>query len=266
MLTDETVPAEGARYAASLVLLPGLWSGRDAWRGFATYLAHRGWECRVLDLRGTGGFAARAAALGEYLGGLSGPVVLLGHDAGASLALAAAGEARGRVAAVVLLAPLVPGSPGVRALTLEPRALVRIALGRTVRPPGERAAALAWGDLPPSVRAAAALRLGPDDAALVRDLLRARVPLHAAPVPALLVAGDRDPLLDPAAAAAIARTLTADVHVLPDAGHAILAGPAWQRAVGVVHRWIVQRLGAPLLETYAEAMADREAEEGGGDE
>src|SRR5712691_13543848 len=119
MLTDETVPPEGGRYAASLVLLPGLWAGRDAWRGFATFLAHRGWECRLLDLRGSGGFAARAAALEEYQGALPGPAVLLGHDAGALLA-AATGR---RATAVVLLAPLVPGSAAVRTLTLETRAL-----------------------------------------------------------------------------------------------------------------------------------------------
>ena len=31
--------------------------------------------------------------------------------------------------------------------------------------------------------------------------------------------------------------------------------------VAAVHRWIVQRLGAPLLELYPEAMAAREEEE-----
>jgi len=31
--------------------------------------------------------------------------------------------------------------------------------------------------------------------------------------------------------------------------------------VTLVHRWLVQRLGEPLLETYAEAMAKREADD-----
>ena len=258
MLTDEIVPPEGGRYAASLVLLPGLWAGRDAWRGFATYLAHRGWECRLLDLRGTGGFAARAAALDEYLGTLPVPAVLLGHDAGALLA-AASGR---RATAVVLLAPLVPGSAALRTLVLDARALLRLLFGRPLAPPGPSGRALAWGDLPAPVAAGVLRRLGPDDAAAVHDLLRRRVPLERTGVPALLVAGDRDPLLDPAAAVALADRLGAELAVLPAAGHALLAGPAWQQTVGLVHRWIVQRLGAPLLESYAEAMADRDAEEG----
>ena len=184
--------------------------------------------------------------------------MLLGHDAGALLA-AAGGR---RATAVVLLAPLVPGSAAVRTLTLETAGLLRLLLGRPLAPPGPSAQALAWGDLPPTVAAGVLRRLGPDDAAVVQDLLRRRVPLQRMGVPALLVAGDRDPLLDPAAAAALAGRLGAELSVLPDAGHALLAGPAWQRVVGLVHRWIVQRIGAPLLETYEEAMADRDAEEG----
>jgi hypothetical protein len=60
----------------------------------------------------------------------------------------------------------------------------------------------------------------------------------------------------------LTQALGADERVIEDAGHWILAGPSWQRTVDVVHRWLVQRLGAPLLELYPEAMAEREAEEG----
>jgi len=46
--------------------------------------------------------------------------------------------------------------------------------------------------------------------------------------------------------------------VLEGAGHWLLGDAGWQPAVSLVHRWLVQRLGEPLLETYAEAQADRE--------
>jgi pimeloyl-ACP methyl ester carboxylesterase len=80
-------------------------------------------------------------------------------------------------------------------------------------------------------------------------------------VPAVVVAGDRDRLLPADAAAAFARAAGADLLRLDGAGHWPLAGPRWQPAVATVHRWLVQRLGAPLLELYEEAMADRDAED-----
>ncbi len=263
MLIDEVVPAEASRYSACLVFVPGLWAGPDAWRGFATFLAHRGWECRLLDVRGLGGLAARAGALREYLASLPGRAVLIGHDAGALVALdAAAGE---RVAAVVLIAPLIPGERPVRALTLDFRNLARVALGRPVPPPRGQAAALAWGQLPEPTRAAVLARLEADDAAAVREIALGREVPAPGGVPTLVLSGDRDPLLTPERASVLARTLGADQRLLPATGHWPLAGPGWQATVAVIHRWLVQRLGEPLLETYAEAMAERDAEGDEGD-
>ena len=259
MLTDETVPAEGARYAAPLVLLPGLWARTQVWRGFATYLAHRGWECRVLDLRGAGGLEARARAVAEYLATLPAPAVLLGHDAGGLVAHEAARQAG--AAAVVMVAPLVSGDAATRGLVLNLRSLLGVALGWPVAPPGPEALAPVLAELSPSERVAVTARLGADDGAALRDLVRGRLAPHPGAVPTLVLAGARDPLLPAAAARALADAMGAELQTVADAGHWMLAGAAWQRAVGLVHRWIVQQLGAPLLELYPEAMAEREAEE-----
>jgi pimeloyl-ACP methyl ester carboxylesterase len=198
----------------------------------------------------------------EYVAALPGPAILLGHDAGALVVLAAAG--RERPAALVLLAPVAPGSRHARRLVRAPRSVLALLRGRPVAPP-TGAAAAAWLDLPG--RAAAGIRaaLGPEDAAAVRDVAWGRFRARPAPagVPALLVSGDRDRLLPPAEAAALARAVGAERRVLDGAGHWVLAGPAWQAAVAVVHRWLVQRLGEPLLELYADALADREAEDEG---
>jgi pimeloyl-ACP methyl ester carboxylesterase len=80
-------------------------------------------------------------------------------------------------------------------------------------------------------------------------------------VPALVVAGEHDPLLAPADAGVLAEALGAEIRVLVGAGHWPLAGPMWQGAVDLVHRWVVQTLGEPLLELHAETMAEREEEE-----
>lgn len=261
MLNVETVHAEGPRYAAGLVLVPGLWASAEEWRLFASFLAHRGWECHLVDVRPCrGGLAARATAIAQYAAGLAAPAILIGHDAGGLAALAAARPAG--AAAVVLLAPLVPGSRGARALIYSLAGLAALLRGRPVPPPAGRAAGLLAGELPEPMRARLLARLAPDDALVVREVAWGRTALApAGGVPTLVLAGEHDPLLPPAAAAALARTLGAEQQVLDGAGHWPLAGPAWQRAVDLVHRWLVRQLGAPLLELYAETMAERDADE-----
>ena len=262
MLSAETVHGESARYAAQVVCVPGLWASAAVWRGFAGYLGHRGWECHLVDVRPvSGGVEARAAAVAEYAAALPAPAILLGHDGGGLIALAAA--RRSPPAALVLLAPLAPGSRGARLLTLAPRSLLALLLDRRVPPPSGLAAA-AWLDLPGPARARVQPLLAPEDAASVRELLWGRLRLEPAPgPPALLVAGGRDRVLAPASAAPLARALGAELRVLETAGHWPLAGPGWQEASALVHRWLVQRLGEPLLELHAEAMAEREVEDDG---
>jgi pimeloyl-ACP methyl ester carboxylesterase len=260
MLTAESVHAEGARYAASLVCIPGLWAGPPAWRGFATYLGHRGWESHLLDLRAVpGGVEGRAAAVAGFVGELQAPPILVGHDAGGIVALAAA--ARITTAGVVLVAPLAPGSRGARTLVRAPRRLLALIRGGPVLPPAGAAAA-AWLDLPDPARSATAAGLAADDAASVRDVVWGRtVVARATGVPVAVVAGDRDTVLPRPAAAALAQAAGAELVELPGGGHWLLAGPTWQPAVALVHRWLVRRLGAPLLELYEEAMAEREADD-----
>jgi len=260
MLSADIVRPESARYATSLLCVPGLWAGAGVWRGFAGYLAHRGWESHLLDVRAIdAGLAERAAAVAAYGTALSAPPVLLGHDVGSLVALAAA--ARAPTAAVVLLAPLVPGRAPARTLVLRPATFLPLLLARPVSPPSGAAAALLCGELAPPLRRTVAANFAPESARVLREVMRPRTsPRGAGGVPALVVAGDRDPLLPPPMAAAFADALGAEHQPLAGAGHWLLAGVAWQRTVGLVHRWIVQRLGEPLLERYAEAMAEREDE------
>ncbi len=260
MVTAEVVPAESGRYAATVLLVPGLWAGCRGWRGFGSYLAHRGWECHALTLGGIGGIAARAAGVAEYAAGLATRPVLVGHDAGAAVVLAAASAAR--PLAVVLMAPVLPARPGIRSIVTGWRSLLTVTLGRPLASPAEDVARAFWGDLSPT--ALAQVRDGgeAEEAAFVRDLLSggSALPVSSA-VPTLVVAGARDTFLPVEPARALAATLGADVQVLAGVGHWPHAGPGWQQTVGVVHRWLVRRLGEPLLELYAEAMADRDDDE-----
>jgi pimeloyl-ACP methyl ester carboxylesterase len=253
MVTVETLAGEGPRYTAPMVCLPALWAGPASWRSAGALLAHRGWDCHLVDIRGVpGGVAARAAAVGAYAETLGAPPVLVGHDGGALVALATA--ARTPLAALVLVAPL----HARRAVGLGARGMLALVLGRPVPPP----TASHWLDLPASAAASVRAGLGPEDARAVRETLWGRGAAEAVlSVPTLVVAGTHDRLLPPSAASTVARALGAEFACVEDAGHWLLAGAAWQATVRLVHRWLVQALGESLLDRYAEAMAERAVDE-----
>lgn len=246
------VHAESARYAAPLLFLPELWAPAALWLPVATSLAHRGWEGQLLELRGTGDLVARAGAVVDYARALPHRPVLIGHGAGALVAVQAARS--GAAIAAVLIAPLVPGSAPVRVLTRRWSAVAALLRRRAIPPPHGAGAARVFGETPAG--------LGVDTARAVLDVVRGRPPAPGAlGIPTLVVSGARDPLLGAREATAMAAALGAEHADIPGAGHWPLLAPAWQRTVDVVHRWLVQRLGEPLLDLYAEAMAERDADQ-----
>ena len=260
MLAAEIQRAEGGRYAASLVLVPGLWAGPAAWRPCAGFLAHRGWESHLLDLRTVPeGQARRAATVAEYASALGVPSVLIAHGAGAGTAIAAA--RRGCAQGLVLVSPLIPGSRGARELTLGLRSALPLLLGRPIPPPQGYQDDLLLGALPEPVRTGIRKGLAPEPASIVWEVARGGTEEPGGPIPTLVASGGRDPLLRVSEAEALSAALGAELAVLPDAGAWPINGPGWQALVGRVHRWIVRRLGEPLLELYPEAMAAREEEE-----
>ncbi|HJW70219.1 MAG TPA: hypothetical protein VJ829_12735, partial [Candidatus Binatia bacterium] len=66
-------------------------------------------------------------------------------------------------------------------------------------------------------------------------------------------------LLPRDAAMALAAALGAEQTEIEGAAHWPIVAPAWQHTADVVHRWLVRRLGEPLLDLYAEMMAERDA-------
>src|SRR5262249_41727239 len=133
MLEATPIRAESPRYGASLLFLPELWAPARLWLPVASFLGHRGWEGQALELRRTGGLSARVAAVVAHARALPARPVLIGHGAGAIVALEAARAGAG--VAAVLLAPLVAGSAPVRAITRRREAMVALLLGRPMPPP-----------------------------------------------------------------------------------------------------------------------------------
>ena len=241
------VHPEGPRYAAPLVFVPGLWCGPKSWRGPAGALAHRGWQGWLAARGGEGGVAARARELASAVAVLEQPPVLIGHDGGGLVALAAAQTIP--VSAVVWVAPIVPGDRTLRRLVSPWHVLRALVSGAPVPRPA------AWDPATPGSEASEA-------AAVVVDVVRARVRPVMPRAPLLLLAGDADPRLHAAAHRALATALAADTCVVAGAGSSPFASPAWQEVVDRLHRWLVQRLGAGMLELYEEAMAERDADDG----
>jgi len=244
------IHAESARYAASLLFLPELWAPAEVWLPVATFLGHRGWESELLHLRGTGDLAARVTKTVEHARRLRQPPILIGHGAGALVAMGCARA--GVAAAAVLLAPLVPGNPRGRVLTRRWSAVAGLLTGRAIPPLHGPAARRAFGETPAALEG--------ESARAVFDVVRGPAP-EIAPlgIPTLVAAGAHDPLLPREAATALAARLGAEHAEIAGAGHWPILPPGWQRTADVVHGWLVRRLGEPLLELYAETMAERDA-------
>jgi len=255
MLAVTAVPAESARYRADLVFLPGLWASPALWQPVASSLAHRGWQGTVLHLAGVpGGLAGRVAAVTASLADRDRAIVLVAHDAAAVVASHVAGRTR-MVAAVVLVAPLDPACAAVRGLTRRWDVVVGLLRGSLLRPPAGSVATRCYGPVAERIPAG----LVPEHPRAVLDVVCNRLPLEAAPVPAAMISGAADPLLpDPSG---LAQRLGAEWFGLRAQGHWPLVGTAAEETAAVVHRWLVRRLGEPLLELHAEAMAARDAEE-----
>ena len=59
--------------------------------------------------------------------------------------------------------------------------------------------------------------------------------------------------------AGLADALGAEHTEIAGAAHWPIVAPSWRPTADAVHRWLVRRLGEPLLELYGEMMAERDA-------
>lgn len=251
------VPCEAARYGATVLYLPDLWADPAVWRGWAGFLGHRGWGGWLLPIRDLdGGVEDRATAVATFAASLPTPPVLIGHGAGAVVAARAA--AMVPVTAVVLAAPLLPGESPLGTMLLRWDALWPLLSGGRVGPPSPAQWAPWLAGVGGGVADQIVSGLAPESARLLLDVARGRGAFERTSAPALVVGGTADPVAPAAGVAAVATRLGARHETFPGLGHWLLAGPRWERTVGVVHRWLVRQLDEPMLDFYAEAMADRD--------
>lgn len=252
-LVMEVTGTPSPKFAAPLLLVHGLWCTADVWRRWVGFLAHRGWSCHALNLRGRLG-APRAEKLADYeedicgaVAGMEAPPVIIGHDLGGLLALRVAA----RACAVVALAPWIPpgsGATSTREL-LGAWGTLKLSLQRVLSAPrGSRGRAY-WGD--------PKLSLVAEPTAVVRTLFSERISLPpSTSTPTLVVAGGRDPFVPRISVERLSQAIGAALLVDEEAGHPLPVEAGWEHRVGRVHRWIVQELGDPLLLLRGESESE----------
>jgi pimeloyl-ACP methyl ester carboxylesterase len=206
----------------------------------------------AVNLRGRAGSPAVSGVaqhvddLKQVVAALDAPPVVVGHDLGALLALHLTGAR-----AIVALAPLVPlplapsPTPGLH----RAGSVLARWRGRPLAPPRG-----AWrGEYPQE-------RVIREDPVVLHDLTaKAWMPSSLpADVPALVLAGDQDRVVDSPLAEKLAGAVGAEFQLCAGAGHAMVTDTRWEERVSTVHRWLIRKLGAPLLALYEEAMNPEE--------
>lgn len=238
------LPPESERYRAELLFLHGLWVDSRIWRGVAAGFAHRGWTCLLADPAASsaesealsGRSRAEAAVRGREI-----PPVVIGHDAGALVALDLA--ARGLVRAAVAVAPLLDGSAAVRSRAA--RLLLRLRPDGAPVPPPDPGHPY-FAHVTDARRAELSGALAPETAGALREADLLATPSRPS-VPALLVAAADDPVSSPVLVEICARGIEADFLRVPRGGHWPMLDPRADEWITQVHRWIIRSAGQDLL-------------------
>ena len=252
MSTPRTVPAQNTSYLTRpegrigydiagegplVVLVPGMGDLRAGYRFLAPALRDAGYRVACTDLRGHGDSDATFTSYGDtqtagdviaLIEELGGPATVVGNSMGAGAAAFAAAQQPGLVCGLVLVGPFVRDG--------KTSAMQRVLLRAAMAPPW---AATSWKAYLPKLYAgrrpadfgeyrdqiAASLRRPGYARAFSRTTRTSHAPAEArladVTAPVLVVMGEQDPdFPDPRAEADwIARTLNAQVVMVPEAGH-----------------------------------------------
>lgn len=267
LVADVTAP-ERNKYTAPLLLVHGLWSGSWVWRDMAGALAHRGWECWALELRGRAGSSVSTGSDSPHIGRVSleeyvedvrvaaqalwAPPVICGHDLGALLALFAAERTQPR--ALVGLAPLLPR--GWSSNRIPPYPFMHLSAvfaqlwGRPLSPPRHQVACqFLFNTLSSTAQAHSLAQLIPDSGTVVRTLTRTSLPLPklSGQFSTLILHGSEDRMSAPTAVRALASRWGVAYREYPGHGHWLPATAPSSGLVADVHRWLIQTIGESLL-------------------
>lgn len=237
--TLTSIEPESDRYRAELLFLPGLWAGAGVWRAVAAGFAHRGWRCVLVD-RPDAPSQDWPGAVAEAVHAREAKPIVIGHDAGALLALDLA--SRGVVRAAVAVAPLLDGLRPI--LSPLSRALLPLRPAKASVPP-PRPDSRYFAGVPAEQHRALRAALQPEPVSFLRAVARLGAP-PAPRAPTLLVAQQADEVSSQLFVEICARGIEADFLRLPG-GHWRMLEARADDWITPVHRWIIKRVGHGLL-------------------
>lgn len=255
----DTIAAERSKFTAPMLLVHGLWCTSSVWHRFIGYLAHRGWDCHAVNLRGrtsnpkqphlptppNTNLAEHLSDLNAVIAACDSPPVVVGHDLGGLLALSSSlAPAR----AVVAISPLLPApcrEPPIPGL-IELRTRIALRFRDCLPPPRGQVRLHYFGTTAPQPLVA-------ESGAVARDLSDPGLKFTIGPVaPALIVVGDADATTPPSNVVKLAASVGVEIQQVAG-GHALPWQDGWQDRAADLHRWLIRTLGDSLL-----AMLDEE--------
>jgi pimeloyl-ACP methyl ester carboxylesterase len=195
--------------------------------GSSRRLAHDEWVHRgILDVQ---------TEIGVGVDQAPGRPVLIGHSMGGLASLAYAANQPGRIAALVLLNPVVPARFGGAAIEVP---VDREALWPVPRP---EIARQLWFDTAPEAHLATIYnRLQPESSQAVWEATRwtAELAVDTLDVPVLVVVGARDQLTPPEVVAGLAEGIGAALVTLDGVGHGVVFDPGWPALCERINGWL----------------------------
>lgn len=237
--------AKGAKHPP-LLFVHGSYGGAWMWKErFLPYFAEKGYSAYAVSLRGHGGSEGNlnAASFANFIedveiaaARLDASPVVIGHSMGGLIAQHYTAKSQ-KTRALVLLASVPPsglGSSGLHMMLKAPDVLWQLGLMQSLGPkavaPPVIYRSLFSSPGTPEVMVELAQKMQPESTLASAELLTPP-PLNLPPAetrpPVLVIAGDADLYLPPAAMHEIASFWKADLETLAGAPHGLMLDPAW---------------------------------------
>jgi pimeloyl-ACP methyl ester carboxylesterase len=246
-------PVGGSTHANPIVFVHGGCHGAWCFAEWQSWFAARGWRNVALDWRSHGASTpleqrewlkrpitavsedvdVAAARLAEITG--AAPIVI-GQSMGGLATLAHAAGTDRELAAIVLMAPVVPGRFAPEPVDLE------IDLDKPWGPPPlEVAHHLFWPRVDEETAKKYYARLQPESPAAAWQATRwtAEVDVEAVRAPSLVLAAGDDVLAPADHVRALGRALGAHEIYREDSGHCLSLDPAWEDVAGQIEAWLL---------------------------
>ncbi|MET7994562.1 alpha/beta hydrolase [Amycolatopsis sp. NPDC005232] len=244
----EVAAPEAGRKPHPMVMVHGGCHGAWQWANLQQWFAGRGWDSTAFDWLSHGRseqLPAEEWARREILAlrheidiacdEAGGAPVLIGHSMGGLASLSYAATTERELAAVVLLAPVVPRQHAVAAIELP------VDPDQPWGPPDpDTARTLFYSGVDDETAAALYPRLQPESPAAVWQATRwtAEVDIAAVRAPVLVVAAEKDLLTPADYVMALAEDLGAERILLPDVGHGVTLDPGWPQLAERIDAWL----------------------------